>query len=161
MDRFEQFMRKWEPELESMKDMITELHEAKFPDDNVHCMTNPVQGGAEGAEDVSVEGMNPAQLGDGSPHREENLSERDVSESDKADSEEKESDEDSPVNKKSIAMFLVEEDEVMDVPKKSASHDVTKNGEKPHIHNKSGEEENPVAANAITKVKIFSFPKLS
>jgi hypothetical protein len=35
MDRFEQFMRKWEPELESMKDMITELHEAKFPDDNV------------------------------------------------------------------------------------------------------------------------------
>jgi hypothetical protein len=35
LDRFEEFMIKWELELECMKQMITELYEAEFPKNNV------------------------------------------------------------------------------------------------------------------------------
>jgi hypothetical protein len=48
LDRFEEFMTKWEPELEYMKQMITELHKAEFPEDNVDSMLNPVEEGGRG-----------------------------------------------------------------------------------------------------------------
>jgi hypothetical protein len=125
----EAFMSKWEPELECMKAMISELHEAEFPSNNADSMSNPTKGVPEVREEMSVDGMKNADVGGGSPLRQKFGSERNVTESDEENSKSKNSDEVSPVKKQSIAISIVEEEEVIVLPRKTVPTDVSMEGD--------------------------------
>jgi hypothetical protein len=153
MDRFDEFIRKWEPQLECMKQMVTELHEAEFLDS----LTNLVDRALGGAHDVSEEDMNTANLEGGSPSEEKFVFERKVSESEEEDSKLEDSVEDGQGKKQSTTMSIVDGDEVTVLPSRNASDDVPKKIDKQQMCSKGGEQVSSVVGEVGKKVTFCCF----
>jgi hypothetical protein len=79
----EDFMRKWEPQLQSMQRMITELHEVEFASDDVDSMSNSVNVEGGPREEVPQKGPPLLDVGKGSPLGLDSGSDSDFNELDK------------------------------------------------------------------------------
>jgi hypothetical protein len=110
LDRFEGFMRKWEPQLECMQEMISELHAAQFGDDEVDSLSEPVKNDAGAVVHAAAAAIMPPDGAEGSPPGKEVASYSEVDDSEDDQNEENDCEEEGLLKKQSIGMSIVEEE---------------------------------------------------